>query len=252
MVTWLDLRPTTNQYDAFAEHLCNAHSWYKHLPLLEGRKFMVFVTPSAGTGRRIIVPDENSPETWNLQVPPEGDNYTDENPRLHYTWKTTQEYRKKFGFLTYIDYDEDNILNSESIVSRLPSKLIEHCSFTLYPYVSAGYFSEAVHYSCHEDALEQLRKGFEHPCREEVVRFADIPSEMYDVQEEMNDEEQRWVLEYDELDGEWKGEYPSTRTNTYAQLSQELVSLIDFFYHQEFNKIQQALKELDNWLMTTG
>jgi hypothetical protein len=248
MGTWLDLRPTLNQYNAFAEYLCNAHSWYKHLPLLEGRTFLVFVTPSAGTGRRIIVPDKNNSEIWNLEVPPEGDNYTDETPRLHYAWKTTQEYRTRFGFLSYIDYEDS--IDSESLVSRFPPNLIKHCSFTLYPYVSAGYFSEAVHYSCHEDALEQLRKGFEHPLREELIRFADIPSEMYDVQEEMNDEEQRWVSEYDELDGEWKGEYPSPRTNTYVQLNHELDSLTDLFYRQELNKIQQALKELDKWLMS--
>lgn len=252
-MTWLDLRPTIDQYKAFAEHLCDAHSWYKHLPLLEGRKFVVFINLSAGTGQRIIIPDENNPETFTMQIPPEGDNYTDENPRLHYAWKTTQEYRKKFGFLHYIDYDEntDNILNDENIISRLPSTLIERCSFTLYPYVSAGYFHEAVHYECHQDAIDQIRNGFNHPCQEQVLRFKDISSVMYDLEEEMNSGEQKWVLEYNELDGEGEIEHPSTRTNMYAKLSEESNSLIKFFYQQEINKIKQALKELDEWLQKT-
>jgi hypothetical protein len=29
-------RPTEEQYRAFAEHVADAHSWYKHLPLLTG------------------------------------------------------------------------------------------------------------------------------------------------------------------------------------------------------------------------
>lgn len=37
---WLHLRPTPNQYRAFSEYLCRAHSWYKHLPLIGGRAVM--------------------------------------------------------------------------------------------------------------------------------------------------------------------------------------------------------------------
>jgi hypothetical protein len=34
--------PTDVQYDNFAEYICEAHSWYKHIPLFEGGEFVFF------------------------------------------------------------------------------------------------------------------------------------------------------------------------------------------------------------------
>jgi hypothetical protein len=47
----LRLRPTAEQYQSFGAYLCEAPSWYKHLPLTGGRRFVVFVVPDAGIGR---------------------------------------------------------------------------------------------------------------------------------------------------------------------------------------------------------
>jgi hypothetical protein len=68
--------PTEAQTLEFIEHLCWAHSWYKHLPPTGEAEFVVFLAPDAGAGY------EN-------------------HERLHYTWKTTAEYRKRFGHLDY-------------------------------------------------------------------------------------------------------------------------------------------------------
>lgn len=247
MTNWLNLRPTTAQYQAFAEYLCDAHSWYKHLPLLTGRNFVVFVNSAAGMGRRIVASDDRNPELFVLQIPPEGTEYTDENPRLHYAWKTTKDYHQRFGYLDYIDYDDGEI-DRESMLFHLPPDLVDKCSFRLYPYVSAGYFAEAVHYECHADALNRLRNGFSHPARAEVLKFADLPMLMDEVEDNMNEQERDWLAKYNELEGEWNGEYPSALTRKYVELDREFTSLMNFFYQQELAKIQRSLQNLDNWL----
>jgi hypothetical protein len=67
--------PTKTQCAEFVEHLCWAHSWYKQLPFV-GAQFVVFVSSDAGAG-------------------------FEERERLHYGWKTTDEYRRLFGMLDY-------------------------------------------------------------------------------------------------------------------------------------------------------
>lgn len=105
MEVWSRLRPTPDQDRAFGEYLGHAHSWYKHLPLPDGRRFVVFVAADAGIGRLVAVRHGSRPETAtgdSLVTPPEGPEFTDEHPRLHYGWKTTKEYRTRFGYLDYM------------------------------------------------------------------------------------------------------------------------------------------------------
>src|SRR5262249_47235366 len=101
----LSLRPTPKQYRAFCDHLCEAHSWYKHLPLLKGERFVVFCASDAGIGCLVAEPvglgSDNVPE-FTLVTPPEGPEFTDKNPRIHHTWQTTKEYRRRFGYLDYM------------------------------------------------------------------------------------------------------------------------------------------------------
>ena len=68
--------PSEAQTLEFIEHLCWAHSWYKHLPPSGAAEFVVFLAADAGAGY------EN-------------------RERMHYSWKTTDEYRKRFGHLDY-------------------------------------------------------------------------------------------------------------------------------------------------------
>jgi hypothetical protein len=68
--------PTATQVLEFIEHVCWAHSWYKHLPPSGEAEFVAFLAADAGAGY------EN-------------------RERLHYSWKTTAEYRKRFGHLDY-------------------------------------------------------------------------------------------------------------------------------------------------------
>src|SRR5689334_19721610 len=70
--------PSDEQVEAFVAHVCDAHSWYKHLSVRHGGEFCFFMAADAGAG------------------------YSEERPRLHYGWKTTEEYRRQFGFLDYV------------------------------------------------------------------------------------------------------------------------------------------------------
>ena len=70
-LTW----PTAAQCSDFVEHLCWAHSWYKHLPF-GGASFVVFIDGGAGAGY-------------------------EHHERMHYGWKTTEEYRRRYGLLDY-------------------------------------------------------------------------------------------------------------------------------------------------------
>src|SRR5262249_50986179 len=91
-------RPSHEQYREFAEHIGHAHSWYKHLPLLTGGQFVIFLSPDAGIGRLVARIEGGGVQ---LVTPPEGPVFTDDNPRLHYSWTTSEEYRRRFGHLDY-------------------------------------------------------------------------------------------------------------------------------------------------------
>ena len=220
----LSLRPTAEQYRAFADHLCEAHSWYKHLPLLEGRRFVVFVAADAGIGCLVAAPagvgTENVP-VFTLVTPPEGPEFTDKNPRIHHTWQTTKEYRRRFGHLDYMwggGPDEPRARDAGPPL-RLPQRLEERCSFVLYPYVSAESFPESLCWR-HQEAIAQLRAGATHPDREAVLELAQL------------------VEAHDTAQG-------TQRDLLYKRMLQAS----DTLRAQEADKIRRALTELDDWLL---
>jgi len=88
-------RPDAAQVEAFVNHVCHKHSWYKHLRLTPpGARFTFFLDPGAGMtqvknaeGRismREISPDE---------------------PQFHYAALPTAIYRSRFGILNVHDRD---------------------------------------------------------------------------------------------------------------------------------------------------
>jgi hypothetical protein len=97
-------RPTDDRYREFAKHVSEAHSWYKHLPLLTGGRFVVFLAPDSGI-RGLVARLEGT--GYQLMTPPEGPMFTEANPRLHYSWKTSEEYRRRFGYLDYANRKHD-------------------------------------------------------------------------------------------------------------------------------------------------
>lgn len=85
------LRPTPAQIDNFVQFVSEAHSWYKHLPLVPpGVPFRFFIDPFSGFDR-VIKPGGHVIHKER----------TDESQRFHYTWMKTTEYRERFGYLSY-------------------------------------------------------------------------------------------------------------------------------------------------------
>jgi hypothetical protein len=255
MEEWLRLRPTPEQYREFGDYLGRAHSWYKHLPLLDGRRFVVFVAPDAGIGRLVAVL-HGSPEAatgYTLVTPPEGPEFTDEHPRLHYGWTTTREYRRRFGHLDYMcrrGPDEPYVRDAGPPV-QLPEQVEERCGFVLYPYVS-GTFAEAVTWSVHEEAVAQLRVGTPHPAREEVLELARRAEALDAAWSALGGAEQEWVLSRGTgaekpLPGE-----PSAELQRYLSLDESVGAVSDSLRAQEIGKIRRALAELDEWLLHGG
>ncbi len=81
-------RPTDEQAEAFARFVSEAHSWYKHLPLLPpGTPFRFFVDPYAGfhqeivKGQAVLVPSATH--------------------GFHYSSLPTRQYQTRFGHLAY-------------------------------------------------------------------------------------------------------------------------------------------------------
>jgi hypothetical protein len=84
-------RPSAEQVENFVQFVSGAHSWYKHLPLFPpGVPFHFFLDPFSGYDH-VVLPDGRL-------TPQER---TETSSRFHYTWMTTEEYRRRFGHLQY-------------------------------------------------------------------------------------------------------------------------------------------------------
>jgi hypothetical protein len=247
------LRPTPEQYRAFAEYLPRAHSWYKHLPLIGGRRFVVFVAADAGMGRLVAVlhrDDTGVATRCTLVTPPEGPEFTEVHPRLHYGWKTTREYRSRFGCLDYMSRpgpDESYARDAGPLI-RLPDQVEERCGFVLYPYVSAM-FSDAVTWSIHQEAVARLRAGAPHPAREEVLELASLAEAARSAWLGLGPTDQDWVASRElENEGPTPGE-PSVDLQKYLDLDERVRVLTRLLGARENEKVRRALAELDDWLL---
>lgn len=121
--------PSDEQLEAFADHVCDVHSWYKHLALRQGGEFYFFLASDAGAG------------------------YTHESPRMHHSWQTTNEYRRRFGFMDYTGpWGRD-----AGASLALPPEIIEATRTTLFPYVCKSYnATDACLWSVHEKDIQHL------------------------------------------------------------------------------------------------
>jgi hypothetical protein len=178
--------PTDEQYRAFAKHVGGAHSWYKHLPLLTGGQFVVFLAPDAGVGRLVARYDGT---VYHLETPPAGPEFTEMHPRLHYSWETTAEYRRRFGYLDYgwRDRDDQPFARDAGDPIDLPAAIRERCSFTLFPYVSDYYAESDVVLRVHAEAVRRLRAGEAHPQRDTVLVWARLAEALEQARERLTE-----------------------------------------------------------------
>lgn len=132
--------PSETQVLEFVEHVCWAHSWYKHLPPTGDAEFVVFLAPDAGAGY------EN-------------------RERLHYSWKTTDEYRRRFGHLDYAWRHAGAVWERDSARAIVPAEeLVAVAGFRLGPACSTDGNAVEVIASLHGgDAA--LPEGYRALCR---------------------------------------------------------------------------------------
>ena len=138
--------PSPAQHREFVNHLKDAHSWYKHLSLIDGGKFIIFLNPNAGAG----YPSQH------LSLP---------------SGNTVEGYRQAFGYLDYmysIDggaFDRD-CGGVDKPDLELPTELLEKCSFILYPYVSSEFY-----WCDHEADVVSLQAGTSHRERSHLLAW---------------------------------------------------------------------------------
>ena len=106
--------PTEAERDRFVEHVSWAHSWYKHLSLVRPSRFVVFVAPDAGG------------------------EHDHTNPRPHHSWRTTEEYRRRFGHLDFQWRHPDDEAWRRDVGPEvtLPGAIEAACQFELGPLCS--------------------------------------------------------------------------------------------------------------------
>jgi hypothetical protein len=157
MMNYKTLRPTPEQMAAFVEHVAQAHSWYKHLGVLPGRPFVVFVAPDSGTGNRVVRAEGDS---FQIVPHPAGPEYTEAHPRIHHSWRTTAEYRRRFGFLDFASESPHHGWGRDAGPPLVvPPEVMARCRFVLHAYVSPSTLSLPLHRA----ALQRIAAGEPHP-----------------------------------------------------------------------------------------
>jgi hypothetical protein len=239
-------RPTDEQYREFAKHVGEAHSWYKHLPLVTGGQFVVFLAPDSGIGR-LVARLEGT--VYHLVTPPEGPVFTDANPRLHYSWTTSEEYRRRFGYLDYArrTHDAGQFGRDVGGPMYLPADIWERCTFTLFPYVAGCDSARDSVLWAHREAVERLRAGEKHVERGAVLEWARLAEAEREAWRGLTAAERETVLVLE-------GRGPS-RPKTTSAIDHYLAirADLDAVYYErlrpgELEKIRVALEALRSWL----
>jgi hypothetical protein len=239
-------RPTDEQYREFAEHIGEAHSWYKHLPLLTGGRFVVFLAPDAGIGRLVARLDGTG---YQLVTPPDGPEFTQANPRLHYSWRTTAEYRRRFGYLDYARRKQEDSRFGRDVGGEmdLPPAIWERCTLTLFPYVSGSDPGRDSVRWAHQEAVERLRAGEAHPRREAVLEWVRLAQEKQEAWNGLTDAERGLVLAHG------VGASTSPTSTATVERYRAAESALETHYEDQLRagevaKIRRALACLRAWL----
>lgn len=138
--------PSPEQIQRFKEHVVSVHSWYKHLPLMEGGLFVVYLEEDLDR------------------------EYPTQHPKLPFG-NTKEGYEQAFGNLCYMYFIRNywylpyntKIVEGKRVEITKPEFSDEYmklCSFTLYPFCHRG-FEEI--YNLHKDTLDAIAAGAYHP-----------------------------------------------------------------------------------------
>jgi hypothetical protein len=97
--------PTAEQMNDFVTYVAGAKSWYKHLPVHPpGSPMHFYLDPNAGRDRL---------RRWGHQVISR--DRTEQTQKIHYSWMTTVEYRRRFGYLAFCCPDVTSVFMTEML-----------------------------------------------------------------------------------------------------------------------------------------
>lgn len=97
--------PTAEQITDFVTFVAIAKSWYKHLPARPpGAPIYFYLDPNAGRDRL---------RRWGHQVIYR--DRTGHTKKIHYSWMTTAEYRRRFGYLAFCCTNGTGIWTDEAL-----------------------------------------------------------------------------------------------------------------------------------------
>ncbi|MFN3651988.1 MAG: hypothetical protein ACK47B_20630 [Armatimonadota bacterium] len=206
--------PSAAQLARFVEHLKNVHSWYKHLPLLDGDAFYVFLAPDAG-------------ECYPTQHPP-----------LPFG-NDAEGYRRAFGHLDYMWESDGYWLRDGGPPKRLPTQVEDECRFVLFPYVSYGF-----EWSMHEKALSVLHQRPGSELRQRLLDWEAADHRADEVWQRLPETERDELCGHDE-----PSESPVTAGQLeYLTLRGWAGAIHESLHMQEESKIWRALTKLQEIL----
>lgn len=129
--------PGDEQIRDFVQYVAGAKSWYKHLPARPpGSPMHFYLDPNAGRDRL---------RRWGHEVIYR--DRTEHTEKFHYTWMTTEEYRRRFGYLAFCCPDVTRVFTTEMIedgIATLDPNVLaplvegEHGRLALVPEVVLG------------------------------------------------------------------------------------------------------------------
>lgn len=212
--------PSEGRYEAFAHYICWAHSWYKHIPLFEGAEFTFFLSKAAGG------------------------EFSEEKPRLHYGWKTRQEYWTRYGHLDYVFQflGDKTIYRDVSPIFVECPKMPDACTVKLYPFMSDDWNAQQVlSHLIETEYLEQLEAENSHPHRQSLLDWFNLRQKYDELWSSFTSSERDQVSRLDEVD-------------TVADISQNVAEFLKVRQQMnerywklqagEYRKIQDALRHL--------
>lgn len=138
--------PTQRQFEEFAKHVAQIHSWYKGS--LDGNEFVVWLDPDAGNG---LTP--NVIVWYQPHLTPNG--YVERFGHLTYAWRHSAEY----------SFSGDHV-DPQRVVD-LPPEILKDCGGRLYPFGRHMPGGPRVLTGRMRTELLALEAGErDHPCRE--------------------------------------------------------------------------------------
>ncbi|MEL7266843.1 MAG: hypothetical protein AAFP69_18810, partial [Planctomycetota bacterium] len=211
--------PTESQWGTFTDHLLNVHSWYKHLPLLDGGEIVVVLSPDAGEG------------------------YPTDYPRLP-CGNTVAGYRKAFGHLDYFHRRDRNepFHRDGQATPELESDVLHACRFVMYPFVSPG-----IYWSVHEDAITQIRDGVEHPNAEAILAAYESDSKMEACWQDLSPDARETVLAIRRSDKAGINSAPP-HIRRFLDLKRTAETLYNSLHVSETNRVRNCLAGIRCWL----